>query len=480
MVTGGNIFIRSFRNALIAAGLLLTGCIKRPGKYETVEDFRKEFTGRKLFAGIAEGETLSLSRVIEITLLNNPTNLAAAQAVLAAKYSYFRALSAYAPEVNTRYSLAHTLSSGWNLKNPPVGVMKRNDHFVTAGTIQASLLLFDGFARELETIIAKQEYRKSMAIEKNVRRLLTRAAAYAYYDMYLAGEEIVIHKQDLDFQNNALQQEKERFRNGHISKAPVLNFQILAARARSNISNAEYRRQVAHHALEALMGYSSGQLPENIKLEKITGKIPPPIRDEEFYLELAVKYRPDLQAEKIALETAWRSKQKAIADFMPEIRLFSEFTLDTYDARYGGYRFSKSHSDQGGFSYGVEGRWNLFRGFDSINNFRRQEVMERIARWGINAKFLEVAAEIRDAHSNCRNARYQIEVFRDMAQWVKEQRDLVFSEYRNGRETIPRLNEAQSILIEARSRLLVSVIEFQKAAIQLAAAAGIDLESSAP
>ena len=105
MVTGGNIFIRSFRNALIAAGLLLTGCIKRPGKYETVEDFRKEFTGRKLFAGIAEGETLSLSRVIEITLLNNPTNLAAAQAVLAAKYSYFRALSAYAPEVNTRYSL---------------------------------------------------------------------------------------------------------------------------------------------------------------------------------------------------------------------------------------------------------------------------------------------------------------------------------------------------------------------------------------
>ena len=100
-------------------------------------------------------------------------------------------------------------------------------------------------------------------------------------------------------------------------------------------------------------------------------------------------------------------------------------------------------------------------------------MLEKVARWGLNAKFLEVVAEVRDAHSNCRNARYQIEVFQEMAQWVKEQRDLVFSEYRNGRETITRLNEAQDTLVEAQNRLIVSIVEFHKAAVQLAAAAGI-------
>ena len=60
-----------------------------------------------------------------------------------------------------------------------------------------------------------------------------------------------------------------------------------------------------------------------------------------------------------------------------------------------------------------------------------------------------------------------------MLQWVKEQRDLVFSEYRNGRETLPRLNEAQAALVEAQSLLIVSTIEYSKAIAQLAAAAGI-------
>jgi outer membrane protein TolC len=105
--------------------------------------------------------------------------------------------------------------------------------------------------------------------------------------------------------------------------------------------------------------------------------------------------------------------------------------------------------------------------------------LEKIAKWGLNAKFLEIVAEVRDARANCQNMRYQIEVFRDMAQWVREQRDLVFSEYRNGRETITRLNEAQNILIEAQSKLVIAAVDFSKAMAQLAAATGRELPVSA-
>ncbi len=455
--------------------IFLTGCVKTPVLLETPEDFRRTFSERKRVVTLPAEETLTLCKAVETALLNNPTNLAAAQAVQAAKYGYYRALSAYAPEINAGYSLGHTLTRGWDLKNPPVGVMKKNDHFVTAGTLQASFLLFDGFARELEVIIARQEHRKSKSLEKNVKRLLERAVAYAYCDMYLSEEEVVIYEEDLDFQNSALAQEEQRFRNGHVSMASVLNFRILAARAKSNISNARYRRQVALHALAALMGCDIWQFPDKIKLQEISAEQFAPVYDENFYLELAVSNRPDLKAEKIALNIAWRSKQKAYADFFPVIHLFSEFSLDTYNAQYGGYRYSGAHSRQGGFTYGVESKWNLFRGFDTINNIRRQEALERVAMWGLNAKFLEIAAEVRDARSNCLNSRYQIGVFRDMARWVREQRDLVFSEYLNGRETITRLNEAQNILIEAQSRLIVSVIEFSKAVAQLAAATGVSM-----
>ena len=98
--------------------------------------------------------------------------------------------------------------------------------------------------------------------------------------------------------------------------------------------------------------------------------------------------------------------------------------------------------------------------------------MEQIAFWGLNKKFLDITAEVRDAASNCRNARYQTQLYRDMARWVREQRDLVYSEYINGRETITRLNEAQDTLVEFQSRLIVSAVELNKAAAQLAAATG--------
>ncbi|MBR2872187.1 MAG: TolC family protein [Lentisphaeria bacterium] len=476
-VSAGKIAV-FFRYMVILFWIILPGCMKMPGPFETLADFQQGFYKRKAPAAIPPGAELTLQKAVETALLNNPTNLAAAQAVNAARYGYYRALSAYAPEFNVNYSLGHTLSRGWNLKNPPVGVMKRNDHFAASGTVSASLLLFDGFARELETIIARQEYNKSAAAEKNVRRLLSRAAAFAYLDMYLAEEEIVIYGEDLDFQNAALRQEEERFRNGHVSKASVLNFRILAAKARSNISNARYRRQVAFHALSALMGYAPGVLPEDIKLQKISTSVPAQIYDEDFYLELAVMQRPDLQAEKITLEIAYRSKQKALADFFPEFRIFSEYSFDTYNARYGGWNVSRSHSLQGIFTYGLEGKWNIFRGFSTINNMRRQQALEKVALWGLNAKFLEVAAEVSDARSNCLNARYQIEVYQEMAQWVKEQRDLVFSEYCNGRETLTRLNETQATLTGARSCLAVSAIEFSKSAAQLAAAIGLPAFSS--
>lgn len=469
--------IRDFYSIFSASLLLLiifAGCVRNPHAPSTLGEYRRAFTNHGNAPKLLAGDVLTLDNAIKTALVNNPTNRAAFQSVCAAKYAYYQALSAYLPEVNATYSLGHTLSRGWDLKNPPEGMLTKNDHFITTGALRATFLLFDGFARELESIIAYQEYGKSIETAKNVRRLLIRAVAFAFYDMYLAEEEIKIHSEDLDFQTDALRQEEQRFRSGHVSKASVLNFKILAARAKSNIANARYRKKVALHALTSLMGCDNRNLPGNIVLEKIITTELPYIHDDEFYLEMAINNRPDLKAERIVLDIASRNRQKVYSEFLPQILLFSEFSLETYHAKYGNYRFSSARGNQRGFSYGAEGRWNIFQGFNSYNKLRRQEILERVAMWGLNSKFLEIAAEVKDACSNCKNARFQVGVFQSMAQWVREQRDLVYSEYRNGRETITRLNEAQSTLIEARSQLVISEIRFKKSTAQLAAATGTD------
>ena len=192
------------------------------------------------------------------------------------------------------------------------------------------------------------------------------------------------------------------------------------------------------------------------------------------YLEEAIRNRPDLKAEKLQLEKSLRQKQAAYAAFMPEIHLFADFSFNNAYASYKNYPVKWSYYNQPSFVYGVTGSWNIFRGFESWNELRRRQALEQIAKWGLNKKFLDVTTEVNDALENCRNTRKQVAIFRSMANWVMEQRNLIYSEYLNGRETIARVNQAQSELLEAQSSLILWKIQSRKAAAQLNAALGKD------
>jgi hypothetical protein len=148
--------------------------------------------------------------------------------------------------------------------------------------------------------------------------------------------------------------------------------------------------------------------------------------------------------------------------------------LETAAAKYGDYAVKSSYFNHPSFAYGITGSWNLFRGFGSLNELRRRKALEQAAFWGLNKKYLDVTTEVRDALDYCRNTRTQIDIFRSMKDWVLEQRNLIYSEYINGRETISRLNQAQSDLVEAQSSLALWQIQARKAEAQLNAALGIE------
>ena len=454
--------------------LLLAGCFSPQKKYETLAECEKEFAPQSRIYP-SENTILTLARARHIALNNNPTLRASAAAILAAKYNYDRALSTYLPSIDLTGSTGHTTDNGYHLHNPPPGIMKRNAHFNTAGTLQATLLLFDGLARELEVRLAKLQYNDSTAADKNVKRLLMRAVAYTYWDILLNSAELEIAEADVSFQTDALKQTEIQFSAGHVSLAAVLNFQILADRARSNVQNARYRRRIACNALMTLMGFSRQKFPENIRFPKISSDRQMPLPDEEICLEQAIRHRPDLEQERIQLETALRQKQLVYARFLPELHFFTNYSLDVFDAQYSHYSVSGSRYNRTGFSYGVSGTWNIFEGFAALNQLRRREVLEKIALWGLNTKFLEIVNEIKDARAHYINSVSQAAIFSRIVQRVYRQRDLVCNEYLNGRETITRLNQAQSICVEAQNNLVLWLVQSRKASAQLNAAAAFEL-----
>ena len=453
--------------------LLLCGCFRGIDKLNTLEEYSQTFDSRVKIS-LSNKKSITLSEARAMALANNPTLHAAASAIRAAQYSYYRSLSAWSPEISLSGTVQNADSRGYNLHHPPAGIFPKEERFSSSGTLKSTWLLFDGLARELEILTRKLEYDRSIAASEDVKRLLVRAVIYSWCDILLASEEIIISQADKAFQDAALIQAEHQFKAGHISYSAVLNFKILAAKAQSKISLSQYNRKVAANALASLLGCDGREFPEDIKLQELSAIKTELHHPTDFYLELAIFNRPDLKAEKIQLEKALRQKQMTYAEFMPELHLFADFSMASAAAKYGDYTVKSSYYNHPSFAYGVTGSWNIFRGFSSLNELRRRQALEQAAFWGLNKKYLDVTTEVRDALDYCRNTQIQIGIFRSMKDWVLEQRNLIYSEYLNGRETISRLNQAQSDLVEAQSSLALWQIQARKAEAQLNAALGIE------
>ncbi len=447
--------------------LAVCGCALKPqNMLHSMDDFRK-IKSTAILEKLAEKTSLSLLDAQTAALQNNPTYHAAYQAVKAAKYRYYRSLSAYLPSIQSQNRTAQSLRSSHHIKNPPAGIMPYENQFSTESSITASWLIFDGFEREFSMLIAREGYNKSLHEDANAKRLLLQAVAYAYYDIMLFEARKVIAEADLDFQLSALAQARSRYRSGKNSMAAILNFQILANEARSAILSASTRIASARYALAALMGGTAEYLPEKIKLDTLQITKPVKIDSLETYCAVAIARRSDLAAARSALQISHYRYLQGYSNFLPTLRAYYSGSFSNNNFRYADYRYTASRYNHFENTYGAEMQWNLFEGFASYNLMRELKTLEATEQYHLQERFLQVINEVSDARENIINASGQLELYRQSLEWVFEQRQLVQAEYNASKTTITRLNGAQSDLIRAENMLAIAQIELNKAVIQL-------------
>ena len=442
----------------------------------TMQDYQEAYP-KKNAEELNETDILTLPMAQKLALENNPSYIAAFHAVNAAKFRYYQSLSAYLPNINYSMSAGQGFENNHNRTNPPVGVEPRERHTTTSNSLNASFLIFDGLAREFSVMIAGKDFDRNAAIDENVRRLLLRAVAYAYYDIILADERARIAKADMEFQMSSLAQAESRFRFGLVSKAAILNFKILANAARSSMLNAQYQAEVSRFALTALMGFSTMEKSKKLKLtpleietQKLEGGI-------GFYLDTAIANRPDLRAYRYLLDIARYKKYQAFSGFLPVISLFSGLGIETNSGHFGGAAYRHDYYNAATFNYGVRAEWNLFSGFSTYNLVRERRALEQEASFQVENTFLNCVNEVQSAYANYENAYEQVQIYHQMLTWVFEQRKLVAVEYWGGKETITRLNGAQSDLVNAEAKLAIAMVELNKSIAQLNAAVNMPLET---
>ena len=464
----------------LAAALALTGCYNytpvpasMSGNSFTERDLTESNT---ILAGV---KVLDLSTAQRIAVMNNPSYISAYHAVNAARMNYYQALGQFSPTVSSSFSASENHYDYYNTHSPTSNVGGRG--FNTSTGLQASWLLFDGFARYFNSMAAKHNYEYTADMEENSRRQLMQSVAYAYNDILLAKAQRAIAINNRDFQTVNLNASNDKYRVGAVAMSEVLNFQIKINEAISSQIQAEYNYDVAVFALASLMGYSEGVLPSNVEFEDVVVNLDEPLSSIDVYLDTALHNRPDLAAYREAVEISKYNLYGAYSSFSPTLSGSIAFGFNTNASKSYGYstgtissKASRNYYNSPSFSYGVQADWVLFNGGQRYNAVREAQASMAGSQFDLAANWLNVVQEVRTAYSNYVQSVKQARTYAMTLSLVDQQRELVQIEYDNGTVALPRLNEAQTDYVTAEMNHATALVNIQNAKAQLIAAANID------
>jgi TolC family type I secretion outer membrane protein len=424
-------------------------------------------------------ELLDLQIAARIALAENPS-LAAAQArVGQAREAVRQARSVYWPRFDltasqTRVDLSDNAFQAQQATQQVInqvmgtnlsGISNPEDYY-KAG-VSASWLLFDGFTRWFNLAAAKHGEKSSAAARDDAHRLLLQAVSSAFVSAQLSLENVAIAKADEAFNQRQLTEAKLRHTVGTGALSDVLNFEVRANSAKSDLIVAERAYETARIGLAALLGVNNARLPDNTRLAALEEASETELQDPPLdqSLEDANGRRPDLRQNEWGVRQAQADVKAKRGNYFPTLSLV---------AAYDGERTDDFGFESEDFqsSVGVSLSFNLFAGGLFHAQHRQAKMRLREAEKSRQNLKINVASEVQNTTQRVLSAQKQLLLQRTNAQLVQKNRDLVEKEYKAGVGSLVRLNEAQRDLTAAQVRLAAAQVALRQAWYDLWSATG--------
>jgi len=413
--------------------------------------------------------SLTLAEARRVALENNPgiaralKNIEVAQAVLQ------QARSLWYPGLS--------IGAGYNRMDVSVQPewapnLRYKDSFNdSSANIQASWLVFDGFARRANILASKYGVAQSEHLHTEAQRLLLDAVTAAFVQSQRSLEAMAIAAQDLSFNRILEGDSQKRYDAGTIPEADLLNFSVRALRAETGFMQAERNYQIACTVLAQLMAISGAELPPDLRPARSSGIGEEVLPEYEAEVEYALQHRPDLlalAAGRRALQQQVRAKKGAYA---PQVALVAgaDFTHQNDMAYTPGIKNHNSY-------VGVAASWDLFTGGRRSAKVREAAAQLAALDETYSETILHIQSSIRQALETARVAFETYQRNQQANELTVRIRESVEKSYKAGAASLTRLNEAQTDLTRSAGAAALSRIEYLQALERLAAETGRILE----
>lgn len=419
---------------------------------------------------------LSLNKAKEIALLNNQSYLAVFHSVSAAKMRYYQSLGAYSPVLSMGGSTGGIASWGSNMVKPPDTVAGRETAFSNTAGVTASWLLFDGFARYLNMKIADADFRKETAVDAQVRCMLKRSVAYAFYDYQYADELMRIHQEDAEFQEKLYSIITPEYHQKKRRQDESLNFSIQLRMAQSSRISAENMRDSASFTLSQLMGYSRGELPSTVNIPAIQIGLERIYYSNENCIEIALNSNPELRIMRELLNISEFNVWKSYSNYFPTVFADFSYMNQRYAGNYRNHPSTYTAYTQNSLQYGIHADLLLFNGFSRYNRVREMKAMEAVSKFKLAQTYLDIVNSVNAAYSVYDTAYQQYQIYRQIVPEARLERDLYLQLYLDYKGTTDRIDKVQEYYISAQIQLAQLATNYRKSIAQLEALMMMELE----
>ena len=416
---------------------------------------------------------LTLPRVIDITLSNNPDLQQAVYRMNQAKALRSLADTTFWPMIGfyTEYTQGNTPSAYLfksidQRKLPPDTNFNDPGWFENYETgIQARMNLFNGGKDYLSLLMAKKGVEISELDRQAVRNDLTSQVISAFYDVLAAREFIDIAAESVDAVSEQLRVIQIQFEGGGALKSDVLSLQVRLAQANESLVQSQNRFKLAKASLANLMGFDPAEFSERGDLLAKTGEtqIEVPKTYEDGIIQ-ALSQRPELEKVRKQLIKSRMGLDAAKKDYLPSVDLIGNYYMDDPKMDY--------NRDRENWTAGVMFKWDLFAGFTTKAQIDKADAVLKEMIAADRRATLGIKLDVKSAYLNREAAEARYKVAASSVESAEESYRLVKEHYKGGSVTITRYLEAELDRNRARTSATAAFYDKIKATADLARAIG--------
>jgi len=218
-----------------------------------------------------------------------------------------------------------------------------------------------------------------------------------FYNVLLAQQKITVQEENVELLGEQLENEKNRFEAGTISKFEVLRAEVALANGQPALITARNDFRIAIEELRQVLGFTNVSGRNLHEIPNFVGDLTVKSRTDFDLLtsiRTARSERPEIQ--RLEKLDAAGEEQVTVARSgrRPQVALV------------GGYQFAKGFNSNGwdnrreGWTAGLQGQWNIFDGRSVAGQVAQAESLTRQTKLLIEESILAVDVEVRRSHSS--------------------------------------------------------------------------------